>query len=235
MRLLVVVNDPICTAGPLQERFEQRGYEAVVHRLVTPDQVDDPNVEPNLPNFTDFDAVLTLGARWSVTDPAQTGRWLDAALQELRRAHDAEVPVLGVCFGAQLLALAHGGSVRVADTPQLGWYTVETDDADLIGPGPWFEWHYDSITLPPEADEIARTGDTPQAFTVGRDLAVQFHPEVDEEIFEVWYQHGAVEALAELDMSADDVAAGIRADAEGIRQRAHGLVDAFLDRVAATS
>lgn len=232
MRLLVVVNDPICTGGPIQQRFEHLGYTACVHHLVPPGH-DDPDVEPNLPTFTDFDAVLTLGARWSVTDPAQTGRWLPAALAELRAADAAGVPVLGICFGAQLLTLAHGGEVGQLAEPELGWYTAETDDAALVPPGPWFEWHYDYLSrLPRGATEIARTATCPQAFVLRRNLAVQFHPEVDQHVFAVWTDHGAVQALAEIGADATAVAADIRDRDAEITERAHRLVDAFCEQVA---
>lgn len=233
MRLLVVVNDPICTAGPIQERFEQRGYTAEVHHLVDFHQADDPNVHPDLPSFTEYDAVLTLGARWSVTDPAQTSNWLPTVLAALRNADAAGVPVLGICFGAQLLTLAHGGEVGNASEPELGWYTVDTDDESLIAAGPWFEWHYDWMSrLPEGAIEIARTAAAPQAFALRRNLAVQFHPEVEQQIFGVWMQHGAVDALAEIGHDADAVAADIAARDAEITERAHALVDAFCERVA---
>lgn len=232
MRLLVVVNDPICTGGPIQERFVERGYAAEVHHIVTADQADDPNVEPNLPDLASYDALLVLGARWSVTDPEQTGRWLPTLLDQLRSADAAGVPVLGVCFGAQLLALAHGGSVHQAEQPELGWYTIETDRPDLVAEGPWFEWHYDTISVPSRATEIARSATASQAFVLGRNLAVQFHPEVDQEIFAVWMEHGAVAALSEIGLDGHEVAADITERDAEIRERAHALVDAFLDHMA---
>jgi hypothetical protein len=61
------------------------------------------------------------------------------------------MPVLGVCFGGQLPDQAHGGSRRRSDRPEIGWYTIESDDRGLMPEGPWFQWQYDGWTNPPVA------------------------------------------------------------------------------------
>ena len=98
---------------------------------------------------------MALGASWSAYD-ASLHSWLLPELQLLRDAHEAQVPVLGVCFGGQLLAAAHGGSVARSAHPEIGWYDVESDD-DLVPAGRWFQWHYDRWQLPG-----GRDGDRPQ-------------------------------------------------------------------------
>ncbi|NLA36783.1 MAG: C26 family cysteine hydrolase domain-containing family, partial [Actinobacteria bacterium] len=110
-------------------------------------------------------------------------------------ADAASVPVLGVCFGAQLLAHALGGSVRAAAREEIGWFDIEVVDdpaattlADrfAIGHGPWFQWHLDVFTPPPHATTLAHSTAGPQAFVVGRMLGVQFHPEVNRSVLETW-------------------------------------------------
>ena len=94
--------------------------------------------------------------------------------------------MLGLCFGGQALAAALGGDVETAPEPELGWTEIETDEPELVPPGPWLEWHYERFTTPPGATEIARTGAASQAFRHGRHLGVQFHPESTVEIVEHW-------------------------------------------------
>ena len=94
--------------------------------------------------------------------------------------------MLGLCFGGQALAAALGGTVERAPRPELGWTEIETDEPELVPPGPWLEWHYERFTTPPGATEIARTAAATQAFRHGRHLGVQFHPESTVEIVERW-------------------------------------------------
>ena len=138
------------------------------------------------PDPTGYDVIVPLGARWPVYDDALRRTWVGAEMQLVRDAADAGVALLGVCFGGQLLAQAFGGSVARSTTPEIGWYDVETDNPDLVPGGPWFQWHFDRWTLPPGATEIARTANSSQAFVLGRALALQFHPELDHELLELW-------------------------------------------------
>ena len=116
--------------------------------------------------------------------------------------------MLGICFGAQMLSHALGGTVRRADAIELGWLTVESLHP-AVPSGPWMQWHSDTFTLPPGAELLARSPIGPQAFRLGRSLAVQFHPEVDTDMVTDW---------ARADDGRDLVEAGI--DAEALIERA---------------
>ena len=94
--------------------------------------------------------------------------------------------MLGVCFGGQLLATALGGSVTRSLHPEVGWHEVRSDTPDLVPGGPWFQWHFDRFTPPPNARLVARNDRAAQAFTHGRALGLQFHPEVDEALVQRW-------------------------------------------------
>ena len=85
----------------------------------------------------------------------------------VRRALDAGVGVLGVCFGGQLLAHALGGTVARSPAPEIGWREVSSAKPDLVPPGPWFQWHFDRFTTPPGGIEVARNADATQAFVQG--------------------------------------------------------------------
>ena len=102
------------------------------------------------------------------------------------------MPILGLCFGGQMLARVLGGEVYRGDECEIGWLPVRTNDPSLVPEGPWFQWHFDVITAPPGATSIAETDLGAQAFVAGRSLGLQFHPEVTPEIMDEWvraYRH----------------------------------------------
>jgi GMP synthase-like glutamine amidotransferase len=158
--------------------------------------------------------------------------WVAAELTLLRTAHAAGVPVLGICFGGQALAAALGGSVRRAAQAEIGWTTVSTSEPALVPPGPWFSWHEDRWTAPSRAVEIARTPVSPQAFVLGRSLAVQFHPELTASQLEGWLDNGGTAYLRAHGLDAARLLARTRREERASAARAHALVGAFLDRVA---
>ncbi|MEV6130945.1 methyltransferase domain-containing protein [Streptomyces violaceusniger] len=116
------------------------------------------------------------------------GRTAELAL--IRTALEAEVPVLGVCLGAQLLAEAAGGRARPAPGPQIGWGEVRTAPAahtdplfaDAPGRLPVLHWHGDTMDLPAGATLLASCDRYPvQAFRIGGSAwGLQFHLEVDK-------------------------------------------------------
>ena len=162
--------------------------------------------------------------------------WVDRELEWLRVADRAALPVLGICFGAQALAVALGGSIEHARHPELGWVSVQSRRPEIVEDGPWFAWHEDVFVLPPVATEIARNAFGPQAFVAGPHLGVQFHPEVTPEVAEMWsVRPSGVRwlALAGLDLGrllSDGHRHADRSGANGFR-----LFDAFAARAASHS
>jgi GMP synthase-like glutamine amidotransferase len=146
---------------------------------------------------------------------------------------DEGVPILGICFGGQLMARALGGSVARAPKAEVGWYEIESNDTTLIPTGPWFEYHWDRWTTPKGATEIAKTDGANQAFVMGRTLGLQFHPEVDPEVLEAWLsrESGCVEIRGE-GVDLDQLRKETLEQEPGSNKRAAELIDAFLRRVA---
>lgn len=226
MRALIVAHDHTSPAGPVADRLVERGYELVHHLVVPEERYDTPDVDTPFPSFTDFDVVVVLGAPWSVYDDATVGSWVKPELAELQAADEAGVPVLGICFGGQLLAEAHGGSVQRASAPEIGWYSVSSNDPVLDGL--WFEWHFDCFTPPPGAEVLATNDVAPQAFVLRRNLAVQFHPELTSASLQGWLDNGGVENAQGAGFDPELLVAWT-AELDGANAaRAHALVDAFL-------
>lgn len=235
MRVLFLQHDAFSPPTQVAERFAERGYEIVESLVVPAELYHRPGeAEFAFPDPASFDAIVPMGSPWGAWDDEMIGPWLGPELQWLRDADSAGVPVMGICFGGQLLARAHGGSVSRAPHCEIGWTSLMSDDPSLVEPGPWFQFHYDRWTVPPGAEEIARTPRASQAFTLRRNLAVQFHPELTAPMLEGWYTSpGNGIALVAADGQDPDVLLAQTAHEQPrARDRAHRLVDAFLDRVA---
>jgi GMP synthase-like glutamine amidotransferase len=181
MRVLVIRHHEEDSAGLIGTAFEARGAELSVHMF--------PAGGP-LPAFDGIDHVVVLGATCSVYEDGPASAWITEELAWLRRADEAGVPVLGICFGAQALAAAFGGQVEAAARKEIGWTLIDSLDHGLIPPGPWLEFHGDRCVPPQQARLLARNDIGTQAFSIGKHLAVQFHPEVDGAQLKLWLDAG---------------------------------------------
>ncbi|MFF4503572.1 type 1 glutamine amidotransferase [Streptomyces sp. NPDC001401] len=232
MRALVIQHDHMTEPGLVGARLVERGYELTTVTVVPEHRHHAPDVVFDFPDAADWDLVVSLGAPWSVYDEAAVGSWIGGELALLRKAHHLGVPVLGVCFGAQALTTALGGSVEPSPRAEIGWTEIDTYDASLVGRGPWMQWHYDRCVPPPGTEELARNEVGVQAFRVGRSLGVQFHPEVTLWMLRGWLANGGEQQA--LRHGVDPVQLLARSgDLEATaRANARHLVDRFLDRVA---
>ncbi|WP_408898530.1 type 1 glutamine amidotransferase [Nocardioides sp. R1-1] len=226
-RLLVLGHDYLA-AGGIEQRFLDRGYGAERMQVVPPDRFGDPGVDVDLPDPRAYDAVLVLGARWSVYDD-EVASWVKPELELLRTADEAGVPVLGICFGGQMLAQAHGGEVVASPAPEIGPHVVSGVPAVA---GIWTQWHYDRFVPPPEATVVGVNAAAPQAFVLRRNLAVQFHPEVDADSVQAWLDDGGAQQARNRGLDPDVLLEHIRSLDADVRRRAGTLVDYFLDQVA---
>jgi GMP synthase-like glutamine amidotransferase len=211
MRVIVVRHHEEDGAGFIGEAFQARGAELAVHLFPK---------EGGLPDPAGADHIVLLGATWSVYDTDPDRAWIAGELTWLRRADAAGVPVLGICFGAQALTAAFGGEVTPAPRKEVGWTTVDTL--------PWLEFHGDQCHPPREARLLASNDLCPQAFAIGRHLAVQFHPEVDGPQLTAWLDAGARADAQQAGQDPERFVAETVAQEPAARARADRLVDAAI-------
>lgn len=180
-RVLVVQHEEPTPPGLLGEWLLERGVTVEPFRIDLEDRVPDPR---------GYALVVSLGSEFPAYDDTVPFLGRERALFEA--ALEAEVPILGICFGGQLLARVLGGSVFRATEAEIGWLPVRSRDPKRVPEGPWFQWHFDTFTVPSTAELLAESDVGPQAFVAGRNLGVQFHPEVSTGIMEDWvrvYRH----------------------------------------------
>jgi len=188
----------------------------------------------HLPADLAHDAVVVTGSRASVY---WDEKWIDATRDAVRRALDRGLPVLGVCWGHQLLADALGGTVAAMDDREMGYREIELTEAGRADPlfagvdSPLlaFTTHGDTvIDLPDGATRLAENDYGLQAFRHGTAVGVQFHPEYD--------QRTAREVTRGKDLPAERerrILDGITDENYRRASRTKALFGNFTDRIAA--
>jgi len=231
VRVLFVKQDHASPGGLVEEAFASLGCDVAEFGVVPAERYNSPDVTAVFPDPSRYDAIVAFGAVWSVYDDAAIGTWIHDEIAFTQRAVSLGVPVLGICFGGQMLAAALGGQVSRAPTPEIGWHTIETADPGLIDAGPWFLCHFDRFTVPAGAAVLATTAHANQAFTVGRSLGVQFHPEVDATVLECWLDNGDAAVLAKAGVDTGELMARTRRLAPEAAVRTRELVRRFISDV----
>ena len=212
MRALVCQTQSIVPVAAFGPALADAGIELVAWRT-------DSGAPP--PSLDDFGAVIALGG---TTNPDEDDRqpWLAAERALLRDALRRDLPVVGLCLGAQLLAQVAGGVASRLARPEIGWQAVPGEpgaaDDPVYGSLPErlqvFEWHAFGFSLPPGAALLAGTPDAVQACRVGaRAWALQFHLEVDAATVGGWIEqygdelrHNAIEPSALAAATAERIA-----------------------------
>jgi GMP synthase-like glutamine amidotransferase len=223
MRALHVHHDANSLPGLIGAVLDDRGVDPVVHQVC--DVAGSPVGSTQFPDPQEFDVVVLYGSRWSVYEEA-VAHWVEPELEFIRRADRAGVPVLGLCFGGQMLSAALGGTVAASDVPEVGWCRVKAHSTE-IEPGPWLQWHFDSFTVPAGAEELASSVSGSQAFRLRRNLGLQFHPEADRAVLEAWLIDD-MDQIVGLDVDPEQLLAEADRQLPAARARADRLLRTFL-------
>jgi GMP synthase-like glutamine amidotransferase len=148
----------------------------------------------------DYSAVISLGGPMNVYEEEKYPflRWENDFLQ---KALKEDVPLLGICLGAQLIAKAAEARVSKNPVKEIGWLDVSLTDEGIKDPIfkglsnklLTFQWHGDTFEIPKEGKHLASSPLCPnQAFRLGWQghprlaYGLQFHMEVDQGMVALW-------------------------------------------------
>lgn len=175
--------------GTLEDFFRQTDWQVKVAELWQ---------NKSLPAVEDCDAVISLGGPMSVYE---TDKYPFLQKEEvfLKDAIRNEVPVLGICLGAQILAKISGAKISKAAEKEIGWYELmltENANSDMLFRGlknslDVFQWHEDTFDIPDGATLLATSkACRNQAFRFSKCAwGLQFHPEMTEDMLDAWLSH----------------------------------------------
>ena len=210
--LLVVEHEHECPPGWLGEWWEEAGVPLDVRR---------PYAGDALPaDLSRHAGLVVLGGAMGANDDA-AWPWLTHVKALVRLGAGGRTPVLGVCLGHQLAAVALGGAVQPNPAGQqigvldVGWTAEAGDDplfGALSGPARAVQWNNDVVTVTPDGTVVlARTarGELQAARFAPTVWGVQWHPEAGEQIIRPWADYDrdrAAERGVDLERYLRDVA-----------------------------
>ena len=216
-KVLVFQHVPAEPLGTLDPMLRHRG-----HRIRYVNFHRHPDAQPDVSRY---DALIVLGGP-QMPDQGHIHPHLNVEMRCIEQALARDMPVLGICLGAQLLPYTLGGGVRPMDRCEIGWYELEPTHqsaADplfcaLPAPRPVFQWHGYTFDLPSGAVQLARSATCEnQAFRFGRhSYGLQCHLELDERLINRWLNYP--------EYRQDLAAQGRGEDADQIRAQTHKLI-----------
>jgi GMP synthase (glutamine-hydrolysing) len=185
--VLIVLHQETSTLGRIGNALRALGYGLDIRR---------PRFGDPLPETLDGHAGgVIFGGPMSANDPDDFVRreinWIAVPLREQR-------PFLGICLGAQMLAMQLGA--RVAPHPegraQIGYYPIRPTAAGLAICPHWpdhvYHWHREGFELPDGAELLAEGSDFPvEAFRLEHSFGFQFHPDVTYAMMHRWTTRGS--------------------------------------------
>jgi GMP synthase-like glutamine amidotransferase len=185
--VLILQHDSAQRPGQLLTHLTQSGLDT---RIVMPDHGD---AVPR--RAGDYSGIVLLGSNRSVNEPLG---WIDDELALVRRALAADVPLLGHCFGGQMLARALGARVGRCGFANIGWSRLQVTPAGRpllqAQEVTAFNWHYETFQIPARARRLLYGQHClNKGFSIGPHLAFQCHFEVDEDIIRDWCRQSADE------------------------------------------
>ena len=223
MRALIVGNQEDADPGLVGSRLSDVGFAF---------QRNEREYPREWKTLAGVDLIVLLGSEWSVyweKNEKEVAAEVDLVHNAMKRG----VPIFAICYGAQLISHALGGSVTRSQTPEVGWRDVSsTAYSEMLG-GSWLQWHYDVFTVPQSLQAVAINDVGPQAMLGKRLFATQFHPEATLDIITRWSTGLGTTELAKLGIDAKHLC---EMSGEQVANRASAtaqLVDWFLAEVAA--
>ncbi len=179
MRAHYLQHVPFEGLGSIEPSLRMSGYE--ITRTALFESTEFPAVDS-------IDLLVVMGGPMSVNDRDEFP-WLSHEIDFIRDVIHSGTPVLGICLGAQLIAVAMGAKVYQNRVKEIGWFPVEglcsTDGPHFCLPPSQlvFHWHGETFDLPAGVTHLASSeGCENQAFQLGRSvIGLQFHLETTPE------------------------------------------------------
>ncbi|WP_169566141.1 glutamine amidotransferase-related protein [Sneathiella limimaris] len=187
-KILLIMHQERSDPGRVGEMLRTLGYELDMRiPAIGHDLPDDP---------TEHHGAVIFGGPMSANDDHE--EFIRDETKYVEKLLKSEVPFLGICLGAQILARVLGSEVRrhPEGLMEIGYYTIEPTEAG----SPYFDkhlhayqWHKEGFDLPKDCDLLASGNYFPnQAFRFGRQAyGIQFHPEVTEAMNRKWLRKAA--------------------------------------------
>ena len=234
-KILVIVHDVDDHLNEMANPIAEAGI-----LMNTWDVVNDGDGRPMIETLDQYSGIISLGAHAGVLEEAEHP-WMSHERKIMRWALDTATPLLGLCFGSQLLASTAGGRVYKADKGEFAWTKVnmlpEAASDPVIGvmgqSADAFHFHFDTFDLPKDAVLLGETGGMNEAFRVGTSAwATQFHPEVGLSQQLAWlstYRRAFIREGIDL----DEQIAKSHELAASYRKQAWALSEAFAGQVLA--
>ncbi len=183
-----------------------------------------------LPQLTEVDFLILLGGPMSIHDTDQYP-WLTREAAFVEKALKAEIPLLGICLGAQQIAHVLGSRVIQGEEKEIGWFHLERHmeaPGDFPLPsGPAFHWHGETFEIPEQAVPLAYSqACRNQGFLYKKRVAgLQFHLESTRESVSALVENAASELIpGRYIQNAETI---LREDApyEGLNSKMAGILD----------
>ncbi|WP_048647109.1 glutamine amidotransferase [Nitratireductor soli] len=215
--------------GTLEFELEQAGYEL---RYVDVASEDIALIDP-----VSCDLLAILGGPIGVYD-TQTYPFVQAELAFIKARLSADLPTLGICLGAQLIAAALGARVAPTGVKEIGFAPIDLTKAGEHSPlrhlagCPVLHWHGDAFDLPTGTELLATTKTANQAFAAGPNiLALQFHLEADTSTdLEAWLVGHAVE-LIHAEVGPELIRADARRHGSALREAGRAVFAEWLAKI----
>ncbi len=198
--VLIIQHTPYEHAAAIRRALESQGIETrVVH----------PYDGEAYPKLSSIRGIISLGGPMGANDHDEHG-WIEKECLLLREAVEAEMPVVGICLGAQLLARSLGSKVEKNVRPEIGWHTVVLNETGMLdrivgnagGLPLVYHWHFDTFHLPENAVLLGESRHCErQVFRIGdRVYGFQFHPEADHQLIGEWLAEDDIDEQIEFAM-----------------------------------
>jgi GMP synthase-like glutamine amidotransferase len=143
-------------------------------------------------DLQNISGLIFMGGSMNVTDPLV---WVREEKELIRKAIEKNIPVMGICLGAQLMSTALGGKITHGPGMEIGWHALQADIENINSE--WlkdlaeefipFHWHADTFSIPAGAIALLHSKcRINQAFVIKNSIAMQFHLEMTTDMVEEW-------------------------------------------------